>query len=96
MITNSHEYFEEYEIEHDFRTYYATGYVDFMYQTTIGTNYEGYAYEVLNDREIYDITLCSLWYYDDANGAGVDILNKDKFSEIEKLAEEVIRYKYDS
>ena len=29
MITNTHEYFEELEIEHDFRTYYANGYVEY-------------------------------------------------------------------
>ena len=95
MITNTHEYFEEIEIEHDFRTYYATGYVEYSTRECIGTNYEGYAHEVLYEREISDITISQLWYYDEESGEGVNILGKKEYREIEEITEEVIRYRFE-
>ena len=95
MIPNTHEYFVEIEIEHDFSTYYASGYVEYCITKCIGTNYEGYAFEVLYEREICDITISELWYYDEDSGDGVDVLNLNKYREIEEIAEEVIRYKFE-
>ena len=94
MITNNHEYFEELEIEHDFRTYYANGYVAITTTACIGSNYEGYDHEILYEREIDDITISDLWYYDQETDHAVDILNQYEYKEIEEMAEEEIRYKY--
>ena len=95
MITNTHEYFEELEIEHDFRTYYANGYVEYRTRECIGTNYEGYAFELLYEREICDMTISKLWYYDLESGECVDIRNKKEYREIEEITEEVIRYRFE-
>ncbi len=95
MITNNHEYFEEIEIEHDYKTYYATGYVEFNTTESIGTNYEGYAFEVLYEREICDITISNLWYNDEDTGNSVDMLYQGNYREIEEIAEEFIRYKFE-
>ena len=95
MITNNHEYFEEIEIEHDYKTYYATGYVEFNTTESIGTNYEGYAFEVLYEREICDITISNLWYNDEDTGNSVDMLYQTNYREMEEIAEEVIRYEYE-
>ena len=95
MIANNHEYFEEIEIEHDFRTYYANGYVEYNTRECIGTNYEGYAFEIFYEREISDITISKLWYYDDDNDDDVDILGQNKYREIEEIAEEFIRYRFE-
>ena len=95
MITNNHEYFEELEIEHDFRTYFANGYVTFTTTACIGSNFEGYDHEILYEREIDDITISDLWYYDEETGNAVDILNQYEYREIEEMAEEEIRYKYE-
>ncbi len=95
MTAINHEYFEEIEIEHDFRTYYATGYVDFNTTENIGTNYEGYAFEVLYEREICDITISNLWYNDEDTGNSVDMLYQGNYRDIEEIAEEFIRYKFE-
>ena len=95
MTTNDHEYFEEIEIEHDFRTYYANGYIEYATTECIGTSYEGYAFEILYEREIYDITISQLWYCDEDSGESVDILGQKKYREIEEIAEEVIRYEFE-
>ena len=95
MINNNHEYFEEIEIEHDYKTYYATGYVKFNTTESIGTNYEGYAFEVLYEREICDITISNLWYNDEDTGNSVDMLYQGNYREIEEIAEEFIRYKFE-
>ena len=95
MISNTHEYFEEIEIEHDFRTYYANGYVEYNTKETIGTNYEGYAYEILYERELCDITISNLWYNDEDTGNSVDIMNHNNYREIEEITEEVIRYRFE-
>lgn len=95
MIINNHEYFEEFEIEHDFRTYYANGYVDLTTTACVGSNYEGQDYEILYQSEIYDITISALWYYDEETGDAVEILNQNNYSEIEEIAQEIIRYKYE-
>ena len=95
MITNTHEYFEEIEIEHDFRTYYANGYVEYSTRECIGTSYEGYAYEILYERELCDITITNLWYNDEDTGNSVDIMNHNNYREIEEITEEVIRYRFE-
>lgn len=95
MITSEYEYFEELEIEHDFRTYYANGYVEFTTTACIGSNYEGYDYEILYQREIYDISISRLWYNDEETDDGVDILHQYMYKEIEEIAEEEIRYRYE-
>lgn len=95
MINNSLEYFEELEIEHDFKSYYATGYVEYSITRCIGTNYEGHSFEHLIERELYDITISQLWYIDQDTGDGVEILNRPEYREIEKVAEEFLRYTYE-
>ena len=95
MIPNTNEYFEEIEIEHDFRTYYANGYVEYSITECIGTSYEGYDYEILYQQELYDITISDLWYYDEDSGDGVDILGNNQYKEIEEIAEEVVRYTFE-
>ncbi len=95
MTTNTHEHFEEVEIEHDFRTYYASGYVEYSITECIGTNYEGYDFEILYEREICDITISALWYYDEETGDGVDIMGHNNYRDIERIAEEVVKYEYE-
>ncbi len=95
MTANNHENFEEIEIEHDFRTYYASGYVEYSTTECIGGNYEGYAFEILYEREICNITISQLWYNDKETGDGVEISGQDNYRDIEKIAEEVVRYEYE-
>ena len=95
MISNNYEYFEEFEIEHDFRTYYANGYVDITTTACVGSNYEGQDYEIVYQSELKDITISDLWYYDEETGDAVDIINQYKYREIEEIAEEEVRYKYE-
>ncbi|MDD2475157.1 MAG: hypothetical protein PHI32_04490 [Dysgonamonadaceae bacterium] len=95
MKANNHEYFEEIEIAHNFSTYYASGYVGYSITECIGGSYEGYAFEILYNRELCNITINELWYYDEDTGDGVDILGQQKYREIEEIAEEVIKYKFE-
>lgn len=95
MITYNHEYFEELEIEHDFNTYYANGYIDYTTTACIGSNYEGYDYEILYDNEISDITFTQLWYYDKDADENVSILDNPDYWEVEEIAIEEIRYKFE-
>ncbi len=95
MITHNHEHFEELEIEHDYLTYYANGYVEHTTTSCIGTNYEGYDYEILLESEITDIAISHLWYYDKDSDDDVHILGKPKYKEIEEIALEEIRYRFE-
>ena len=95
MTPNNHEYFEEIEIEHDYRTYYASGYIEYTNTTCIGTNYEGYEYEILLESKISDITISQLWYYDKERDDYVHIQGQNKYKDIEELALEEIRYRFE-
>ena len=95
MTSNNHEHFEEIEIEHNLKTYYASGYVTYSTTESIGGSYEGYAFETLYEREISDITISDLWYYDEDTGDGVEILDDCKYKHIEKIAEDTVRYKFE-
>ena len=95
MINNDLEYFEDIEIEHDFRTYYANGYIEYATTNCIGGSYEGYAFEIVSERNIIDITFSALWYIDEETGHAMDILNNCEYIEIEWIAEEVIRYEFE-
>ena len=95
MISPNHEHFEEIEIEHNRRTYYANGYVEYITTASIGGSYEGYDFEMVYDREICDISIGALWYYDEETGDGVDILGHEACKDIERMAEEVIRYRFE-
>ncbi len=95
MINNDLEYFEDIEIEHDFKTYYANGYIEYATTESVGGSFEDYAFETVYEREIYDITLSALWYNDQETGNAVDILNNMDYIEIEWLAEEVVRYQFE-
>ena len=95
MITNNHEYFEELEIEHDYQTYYANGYVEYRTTACIGSNYEEYDYETVYESEITDIAISHLWYYDKERDDYVHILGKPKYREIEEIALEEIRYRFE-
>ena len=95
MIISNHEYFEELEIEHDYCTYYANGYVDITTTACVGSNYEEYDYEIVYETELNDITLTDLWYYDDETGDAVEILNQYKYKDIEEIVEEFVRYKFE-
>lgn len=95
MTTNDHENFEEIEIEHNNQTYYANGHVAYSTTECIGGNYEGYAFEILYEREITDVTFNALWYNDEETGNSVDILNENNYREVERIAEEVVRWEYE-
>ena len=95
MRSNNHEHFQEIAIEHNLRTYYASGYVEYKTTTSIGGSYEGYDFETLYESEISDITITDLWFYDEETGDGVEILGNSKYSEIEEIAEDVIRYEFE-
>ena len=95
MTTNDLEYFEEMEIEHDFRIYFVNGYVEYATSECIGGDYEGYAFEIVYEREIFDITISALWYNDEETGNSVDMLFQNEYREIEEIAEEMIRYQFE-
>ncbi|NLZ96260.1 MAG: hypothetical protein GX921_10625 [Bacteroidales bacterium] len=95
MTTNNHEYFEEIEIEHDFTTYYATGYLEYSTTECIGGSYEGYDFELLHETEIWNVIITELWHYDEETEDYVDILGVQKHKDIEELAEEEIRYRFE-
>ena len=95
MTSNNHEHFEEIEIEHNFRTYYANGYVEYSVTECIGGNYEGYDFETLYTSEISDITISDLWYFDEETEDAVEVLGHEKYKEIEGIAEETIRDKFE-
>ena len=95
MTTHDQEYFEELEIEHDFKTYFANGYVEYTTTHCIGGDYEGYDFEVVSTRELSDITISALWYNDEETGNSVDMLFQNEYREIEEIAEEVIRYEFE-
>ena len=95
MTSNNHEHFEEIEIEHDFRTYYANGYVEYNITECIGGSYEGYDFEVVYESDISNITISDLWYFDEETGDAVEVLGHEKYKEIEEVAEEAIRYKFE-
>ena len=95
MTTNNHEYFEEVEIEYDFRTYYANGYLEYCTTECIGGSFEGYYFELLYETEIWEVTISQLWYFDEETGDAVDILNQEEYREVEEIAEEVIKYEFE-
>ena len=95
LSMNTPQHFEEVEILHNCRTYYASGYVTYSITECIGGSYEGYAYETVYERELTDITINDLWYMDEETGDGVDILCSHNYKEIERIAEEHIRYKFE-
>ena len=95
MIDNYFEYFEEVEIEHDFTTYYANGYVEYTPIMGIGGSYEGYDFEVVYEREIVDVTLTDLWYFDDETGNAVEVIHLQKYADVEELAKEEIEYRFE-
>ena len=94
MTSNNHEHFEELEIEHNCRTYYANGHVKYDVTECIGTNYEGYDFETLYTSEIRDITISDLWYFDEETEDAVEILGDEKYKNVERIAEETIRYEF--
>ena len=95
MTTNNYEYFEEIEIEHDFRTYYATGYLEYRSTECIGGSFEGYDFEMLYETEIWEVKISHLWYFDENTGDAVNILGVHKYRQVEEIAEEVIRYQFE-
>ena len=95
MIDSDRRYFDEFEIEHNFRTYYATGYVVYDIEEGVGGNYEGYDYEIIYHVDICEIYLYELWYYDEDADDVVDILGKPGYSNIEEIAKDAIRYEYE-
>ena len=95
MIDNDHEYFEQVEIEHDFRTYYANGCVEYRLIKDIGGSYEGYDFEVVVDKEIIDIMLTHLWYFDKDTGNAVEILHQKEYADVEELVKEEMRYRFE-
>lgn len=95
MTRNDREYFKDFEIQHDFATYYANGYIEYDFEECIGGSYEGYDFEILYHKEICDIHLYELLYYDQRMNCMVDILGKPRYSNIEEIAEDAIRYHYE-
>ena len=95
MTRNDREYFKDFEIQHDYTTYLAKGYVEYNIEERIGGNYEGYDFEILYHKEICDIHLYELIYYDERLHAMVDILGTPRYSDIEEIAEDAIRYEYE-
>lgn len=95
MIDNNHDYFEEVAIEHDFRTYYANGYVEYNNIMGIGGSYEGYDFEIVYEKKIVDITITDLWYFDEETGNAVEILHLKKYADIEELAKEEFAYRFE-
>ena len=78
-----------------FTTYYANGYVEYDIEECIGGNYEGYDFEILYHKEICDIHLYELLYYDERMHCMVDVMSKPGYSSIEEIAKEAIRNGYE-
>ena len=95
MTRHDREYFEDFEIEHDFITYYAKGYVEYDIEECIGGSYEGYDFEILYHKEICDIHIYELLYYNERMDCMVDVMGKSGYSNIEEIAEDAIRYEYE-
>lgn len=95
MTTNNHEYFEELEIQHHHITYYVNGHVTYNITESIGGSYEGYAYEVLYQREVCHITITDLWYVDADTGESIDMEGHIIYNEIEQTAKEAILYRFE-
>lgn len=95
MTRNDRQYFKDFEIEHDFTTYYANGYIEYDIEECIGGNYEGYDFEILYRVEICDIHFYELLYHDERKHCMVDVLGKCGYSDIEEIAEDAIRYEYE-
>ena len=95
MTTNIHEYFEELEIQHNFTTYYVNGHVTYSITECIGGSYEGYAYEILYQRELCHITIDDLWYVDADTGECIDMVGSNIYNKIEQIAEEAIKNKFE-
>ena len=91
----NHDYFEGFEIEHDFRTYYANGYIEYNNIMGIGGSYEGYDFEIIYDKEIVDIAITDLWYFDEETGNEVDILYQEEYADVEELVKEEVRYRFE-
>lgn len=86
------EHFEDIEFEHDLKTFFTKGYVDFRITESVGGSYEGYDYEQLCESEITDIYLEHIYYVDDNTGDVVEVLGSNK--EVEEIAREVIEDMY--
>lgn len=95
MMATDHEYFEDIEIEHGHMAFYANGCVEYATTECIGSNYEGYAFEIVHTREITNITMSALWYTDEDTGSAIDILFQKKYREMEEIAKEAFRYQFE-
>lgn len=95
MIENEREYFKDFEIVHNFTTYYANGYVEYNIEKGVGGNYEGYDFETVYHIEICDIHLYKLLYYNEKNDCMVDIMGKSGYSNIEEIAKDAIWYEFE-
>ena len=82
-------------MEHDFRTYYANGYSEYSNKMCIGGNYEGYDYEVIYEREIVEITVTDLWYFDEETGDAVEVLYQEEYADVVELVKEEVRYRFE-
>lgn len=88
------EHFQDVEIEHDLKTFYATGTVDINIRETYGGNYEGYDYERLFNSEVESIDLDELYYIDENIDDAVHVLGQYKYKEVEQLAKGVVADMY--
>lgn len=95
MITTHQEHFQEIEIHHHGTTYYANGYVEYATTECIGGSYEGYAFELVYQRELCHISITDLWYFDNDTGKSIDVLYQHNYREIERIAQEAIRYEFE-
>ncbi len=95
MIRHDREYFKDFEIEHDFTTYLANGYIEYDIEECIGGSYEGYDFEILYHKEICDIHFYELLYYNERMDCMVDVMGKPGYDYIEEIAEDAIRYEYE-
>ena len=86
--------FKDVEIEHDLKTYYASGRIEFSITETWGGNYEGYDYERLFNSEVESIDLDELYYIDEDIDDAVHVLGQYKYKEVEQLAKGVVADMY--
>ena len=84
----------EVEFEHDLRTYYASGSIEFSITESWGGNYEGYDYERLFNSEVESIDLDELYYIDEDIDDAVHVLGQYKYKEVEQLAKGVVADMY--
>lgn len=86
--------FVDVEFDCNNTTYYASGHVDLSITEGIGTNYEGYDYEIIVHSEVVDIVFDEIYYIDEDINGTVNIAGLYRYMDVEERAIELVMKKY--